>query len=629
MLLELKNVSKAYGEKILFEEVSLQINAGDKTALVARNGTGKTSLLRVLAGEELPEGLGAERHQGKSTRVGYLHQDPRFQPGQTVLEAAFDHETALTRAVRAYEHAMRHPEDLDALTAAMAEMDARNAWDFEARVKEILGQLGIADTEQLAESLSGGQQKRLALARILIAEPDLLILDEPTNHLDLDMIGWLEEFLQRPSLTLFMVTHDRYFLERVCNNILELEDGGMHNYPGNYSTFLERREERHAHMAADQERRRKLYKTELEWARRSPAARTTKSKSRLDSFHELKDSLRKLDFDEGVEIAFSGARLGTKVVECHNVSKSFPSSDGSEEKTLFAKFNYKFAKGERVGLVGANGAGKSTFLNTITGRLTPDTGKVVVGDTVEFGFYTQGGLTLKHDQRVIDVVRDIAEYLPLGKGKLTAAALLERFLFSREQQQVYVSQLSGGEKRRLYLLTVLMKNPNFLILDEPTNDLDILTLSVLEEFLMHFPGCLLIVSHDRYFLDKLTDHLFILPGDGGVVDWNGTYEAYRADVIAQQRERRSDAQASAKTEAASAAVATANGSTLSRDEQRELEKLERAVEQLTAKERQISARFAEADLSVEDMARLGKELSGVQAEREAKEERWMELAERG
>ena len=631
MLLELKNVSKSYGDKLLFRELSLQINAGDKVALVARNGTGKTSLLRVLAGEELPEGIGAERHAAKDARIGYLLQDPVFQPGQTVLEAAFDTDTALTRAVRAYEAALLDAEDVDALTRAMGDMDAANAWDFEAKVKEVLGQLGLQDTAQRVDSLSGGQQKRLALARILISEPDVLILDEPTNHLDLDMIGWLEDFLQRPSVTLFMVTHDRYFLERVCSTIIELEDGKLHTYPGNYTTFLERREERHQHQALDQEKRRKLFKTELEWARRSPAARTTKSKSRLDSFYELKGSLRRLNHDEEVELVFEGSRLGTKVVECHNVSKGFG------EDPLFERFNYKFAKGERVGLVGRNGAGKSTFLNTITGRLDPDTGKVVVGDTVQFGFYTQGGLSAKQlERRVIDVVRDVAEYLPLKKGKLTARQLLEKFLFNGEHQQVYASQLSGGEKRRLYLLTVLMKNPNFLILDEPTNDLDILTLTVLEDFLQTYPGCLLIVSHDRYFLDKLTDHLFILPGDGRVVDWNGTYEEYRLHVIAQQREARASSNGPATSNGSAAGHATSNDSaagqsaagSLTQPERKELKRLEKQIAKLEAEEAKLKTAFAAPDLTPDDYERLGKELASAETERAAKEERWMELEER-
>ncbi len=612
MLLELRQVSKAYGPKTLFHEVSLQINPGDKIALVARNGTGKTSLLKVLAGEELPEGMGSERHQAKAARIGYLHQDPIFQAGQTVLEAAFDHETPLSNAVRAYEDALLDPDDLDKLTHAMGLMDQHNAWDFEAKVKEVIGQLGLQDTSQKVDSLSGGQQKRLALARLLISEPDVLILDEPTNHLDLEMIAWLEDYLQRPSVTLFMVTHDRYFLERVCKTIMELEDGQMHVYPGNYSTFLQRREERHENMAADQHKRKKLFKSELEWARKSPAARSTKSKSRLDSFYELKSSLRKLDYDESMELVFEGSRLGTKVVECHNVSKGFG------ESPLFEKFNYKFAKGERVGLVGRNGAGKSTFLNVITGQLDPDTGKCVVGDTVEFGFYTQGGLSAKQlERKVIEVVRDVAEFLPLKKGKLMASQLLEKFLFTGEQQQVYASQLSGGEKRRLYLLTVLMQNPNFLILDEPTNDFDILTLTVLEDFLQTYPGCLLIVSHDRYFLDKLTDHLFILPGDGDVVDWNGTYEEYRQHL----RDGKSDArEAAAQTASAAPAPRNAQG-----PEAKELKKLESQVDKLTKQEAELEAAFAKTDLTPADFERLGKELNAVRAEREAKEEQWMEL----
>ncbi|MEM9990209.1 MAG: ABC-F family ATP-binding cassette domain-containing protein, partial [Bacteroidota bacterium] len=492
--LTLENVAKSYGEKTLFEGLNLQVNQGERIALVAKNGAGKTTLLKVIAGVEAAEG---ETHRiilRKGIRIGWLPQEPEFKAGQSVLEAVFDSDNAQVKAVKAYEEALLLNREAD-LSAAMLRMEELKAWDIEARLKEILFKFNIKDLTRPVDVLSGGQKKRLALAKLLIEEPEFLILDEPTNHLDIQMIEWLESYLQNPNLTLFMVTHDRYFLNRVCNIIVEIDGGSIHRYVTNYEGFLVKRSARLENQAANLERTQKLFKRELEWMRRQPQARTTKAKSRVDDFYNIKEKAHQKVEETEIKIDMKGARLGSKIVELHYVSKSFG------KLQIVKDFDYKFRKNERVGIVGPNGVGKTTFLQLLTKEMRPDSGKVVVGGTVKFGYYTQSGISLSEDKRVIDVITDIAEYIPLEKGaKLTAASLLERFLFSRKQQQHYVRTLSGGERRRLHLLTVLMENPNFLILDEPTNDLDLITLNVLEEFLLEFPGCVLIVTHDRYFM---------------------------------------------------------------------------------------------------------------------------------
>ena len=520
--LTFENVTKTYGPKVLFRDISLSIDKGHKIALIAKNGTGKSTLLRVLAGIEGAEGESAKILFRKDIRVGYLPQEPELDPGHTAIEAIFASDTPLIQAVSEYENALLFPDDHDRLQRAMVKMEDMKAWDFEAKVKEILFKLSIRHLDQRIGTFSGGQIKRIALAKLLIEEPDFLILDEPTNHLDVDMIEWLENYLSHPGLTLFMVTHDRYFLDNVCNHIIELEGGKFYRYKGNYTEYLDKKAIRDEVDANTLDKGKKLLSRELEWMRRTPAARTTKAKSRIDDFYDLKDktSVRK-DRSE-VQIDIKSSRLGSKILELQYITK------GYGDRVLIRDFHHFFKKNERVGIVGPNGTGKSTLLKLITGLETPDKGKIVTGETVVFGHYGQEGLQLKEDKRVIEVITDIAEFIPLEKGqKLTAASLLERFLFTREQQQVYASQLSGGEKRRLYLLTVLMKNPNFLILDEPTNDLDIMTLNVLEEFLQDFPGCLIIVTHDRYFMDKLVDHLFIFEGDSNIRDYNGNYTEYR------------------------------------------------------------------------------------------------------
>ncbi len=612
--LELKQVSKSYGEKVLFDRVDLPINKGAKTALIAKNGTGKSTLLRVAAGIDLPEGVGSSIYVHKEARLAYLPQEPDFGTNQTVLDAVFDSDNEVVAAVRAYEEALLLGADGEKLQKALSAMDRLGGWDIEAKMKETLSKLAIRDIQQPISTLSGGQRKRVALAKLIIDEPDMIIMDEPTNHLDLDMIEWLEEWLQDPKLSLLMVTHDRYFLERVCDTIIELEGGVLYRYSGNYSDYLEKKAMRQETTGAEFEKDKKRLKKELAWVRRMPQARSTKAKSRVHAYDKLKDKVDGFRREDELQIDIKGQRLGKKILEAHNVSKSY----GELELVKF--FDYKFRAGERVGIVGPNGVGKSTFLGLLTEEIRPDTGKVVVGDNTVFGYYTQDGIQLRDDQRVIEVVQDIAEYIPLEKGlKLTAASLLERFLFDRKQQQVYVSQLSGGERRRLYLLTILMKNPNFLILDEPTNDLDILTINVLEDFLMDFPGCILIVSHDRFFLDKLAQHLFVFEGQGIIRDWNDTFTAYREMKKEEAAQHKSE-----KTETIAAAPIKENQ--LSQEQRKAINRLENQIAKLEVQKQNLSEQFNRAqEMSTAEIAELGKKINELSAEIEMKELEWMEL----
>lgn len=623
--LTLENVNKSYGEKVLFKDVNLQIAKGQKVALVAKNGSGKTTLMRVIAGREAGEGENSKVQINKHINIGWLDQDPDFYEKHTVLEAVFDSENPMIQAVKAYEEAMIRPDRIQEMQDALAKMDDLKAWDFEAKVKEVLFKLNITMLDQLVSTLSGGQQKRLALAKLLIDEPEFIILDEPTNHLDMDMIEWLEEYLQQPNLTIFMVTHDRYFLENVCNIILELDNGTLYRYTGNYSEFLEKKAVREENEAIDLDKSKKLYKKELEWIRRQPKARGTKAKARVDTFDGIKESAhRNLNKDEISLDSLKGSRLGSKILEAEYVSKSYG------DVKMVDNFFYKFRKGEKVGIVGRNGVGKTTFLKLLTKEIRPDGGKITVGGTVKFGYYTQDGINLDEDKRVIDVVRDIAEYIPVDKGhKMTAPTLLERFMFPRAQQQVYVSQLSGGEKRRLYLLTILMENPNFLILDEPTNDLDIMTLNVLEEWLMSFPGCILIVSHDRYFMDKLVDHLFIFEGDGKIKDFNGNHLDYRRYIKAKELEERQKERAAQQKEKAVAAASESKSDApkMTYEQRKEMNKVEKEISKLEEKKANIQAKFANPDISVDEIKTLSQELSEVKEKIEEKEMRWMELAE--
>ena len=617
--LSLENITKSYGEKVLFRNLNLNIDKGQKIGLIAKNGTGKTTLLRVIAGLEGSEGENARIVMRKDIRIGWLDQEPYFLPTLDVLGAVLDEANPLVRALLRYERALAHPENTAELQECIAKMDDLDAWSFDAKVKEMLFRFGMTDLGQRVSQLSGGQQKRLALVKILLDEPDFLILDEPTNHLDVEMIEWIEEYLQQPGLTIFMVTHDRYFLENVCDSIIELEGGQLFRYKGNYADYLEKKALREEVEGTTYDRQRKLLKHELEWVRSSPQARTTKAKARMDAYFDRKetnDTLKPKKDEMSIQIKENW--LGSKIVECHNVGKKYG------EKVLIEGFSYKFKRRERVGIVGPNGAGKSTFLQLLTQSLAPDTGKVVVGDTIIFGFYRQEGLQLAEDKRVIDVVRDVAEVIPLEKGReLTAAQLLERFLFNRAQQQVYASQLSGGERRRLYLLTVLMKNPNFLILDEPTNDLDVLTLQVLEDFLEEYPGCLVVVTHDRYFMDRLVDHLFVFEGQGRIRDYNGTHAEYRALKRAEDAQRRAIA---ATTTVAAAPTAKPVG--LSNTERNELKKLEKEIGALEQRKQEILNRFNTAELDPKEVARLSAELGTLQDTLGTKELRWLDLAER-
>lgn len=615
----LENVSRSYGEKVLFKNVNLSITKGDKIALVAKNGSGKTTLLKVIGGEEGTEGENAKIVISKEIKTSFLKQDPTFDPNATVQETIFDSDNEAVKAVRDYEKALLAQDD-ELLQKCMTRLEDLKAWDLEAKIHEILSKLMLTNLDQKIKELSGGQQKRLALAKILIEEPDFLILDEPTNHLDIEMIEWLENYLQQPNLTLFMVTHDRYFLENVCNEIIELENGNTYIYRGNYSQYLEKREARIQNDAVTLEKTKKLFSKELEWMRRQPQARSTKAKSRIDDFYEIKEKAQVRANNDELKINIAASRLGSKILEAHSVTKQFG------DKKILDGFSYKFKRGERIGIVGSNGTGKSTFLKIMTQQIDPDAGKIVVGDTIVFGYYTQDGLIMNEDKTVIDVIRDIAEFIPLEKGqKMTAESLLEKFLFPRSHQRVYVSQLSGGEKRRLYLLTILMKNPNFLILDEPTNDLDILTLNVLEEYLLDFPGCLLIVTHDRYFMDKLVEHLFVLEGDGVMRDYNGTYSEYR-DL--KRNENRDKPKLEKQAIVVPVEVEDADSKPKATFEQRkEFSKIEKEIKKLEEKKADITSKFEDASLSPEKIIELSKELDAINTQLEDKEMIWIELAD--
>lgn len=614
--LTLEHVTKTYGEKTLFKDINITINKGDKIALVAKNGSGKTTLLRVIAGEETGEGEQCSILLRKDIKVGFLKQEPVFKENATVIEALLAGDSEISNIVRQYEILMENPQGNPDFEHIISRMDDLKAWDYESKVKETLSRFNIKDFNKPIELLSGGQKKRVALARLIIENPEFLILDEPTNHLDLDMIEWIEEYLKQQGITLFMVTHDRYFLDRVCNSIIELDGGIIHRYKGNYEAFLDKKAEREENEAVVAGKTRQLYKKELEWMRKQPKARTTKAKSRIDEFGEIKEKALLKKDDSKVQIDLQSNRLGSKILELHYINKAY----GGQK--LIEDFFYKFNKKDRVGIVGPNGIGKSTFLRIITGEEKPDSGKVIIGETTSFGYYTQDGMVLKEDKRVIDVIQDIAEYVPLDKGrKLTAAQLLEKFLFSRGQQQVYVSQLSGGEKRRLYLLTILMRNPNFLILDEPTNDLDIFTLNVLEEYLEDFPGCLIVVTHDRYFLDKIVDHLFAFEGNGRIKDYNGKYSEYRWEQKQKKKEEKTEKVMTEKPVAKAA-------SSLTNDERKEMMRLEKDIEKIEIEKMLITEKFNDTSMPLEEINALAGKLETLKELQETKELRWMELCEK-
>ena len=618
-VLTLENVSKSYGEKVLFSGVSLQINQGQKVALVAKNGKGKSTLLMLMAGLLPSDGDTSRLFINKDIQTSFLTQEPSFNDHLEVLEAAMDMDDPLIQAIKEYEMALIRPEDEARLNQALSTMDELKAWDFEAYVKELLSKFGFSDLNQQVGELSGGQKKRLALVQMLIRKPDFLVLDEPTNHLDLDMIEWLEDYLSNSNLTVLMVTHDRYFLERVCNSIIELQNGKLYKYNGNYSDFLIRKTSRDINDALTLEKEKKLFKKELDWLSRQPKARSTKAKSRVRSAHKLKEKLAQSKTEATMQMVVQPIRLGSKILEVHNVSKSF------DEVKIVEFFSYKFKKKDRVGIVGPNGSGKSTLLKLLTRQIKPDNGKVVIGETVHFGYYTQEGLVVEEDKRVIDVVRDIAEYLPFGKNvKLSADQLLERFLFERSHQQVFVSRLSGGEKRRLHLLTILMKNPNFLILDEPTNDLDIITLNVLEEYLLDFPGVIVIVSHDRYFMDKIVDHIFVLDKGGDVKDVNGGYSAYRK----KQKQLQAESQRKSADKDVVKSTPIINSDGLTKAEKNRIRKLEKMIREGELEKNQIEARFNDSSLSMDEINDLSETLAEYICKLEEWEIEWLDLNEK-
>jgi ATP-binding cassette subfamily F protein uup len=616
-LLTVENISKSYGELVLFDNLSFGINKDQKIALIAKNGTGKTSILNILSGADTPDS--GQVNYRKSTRVSFLAQEPVMDPNLTVEETIFASDNEILKVLENYEKALLNPEDADVYQKAFEAMDRFEAWDFETQYKQILSKLKLDDLNAKVGKLSGGQKKRLALANALINKPDLLVLDEPTNHLDLEMIEWLEEFFAKENMTLFMVTHDRYFLERVCNEIIELENGKLYPYKGNYSYYLEKKEARIEQENVEQHKTELLFKKELDWMRRQPKARTTKSKSRIDDFQHIKEKASQRRKDHQVQLELNMERMGSKILELHKVSKSFP------DKPILDKFEYVFQKGERIGIIGKNGTGKSTFLNILSGREQPDSGKVIVGDTIKFGYYTQKGIEIKEGQKVIDVIREFGDYIPLMKGKqISAQQLLERFLFDRKKQYDFVDKLSGGERKRLYLCTILIQNPNFLILDEPTNDLDIVTLNVLESFLMDFQGCLMVVSHDRYFMDKIVDHLFVFRGDAIVEDFPGNYSDYRSyeDSQIQEKREQKEIQASTKTTWKEPDALPK----ISYAEQQEYKKLEREIQKLEKQKVVLQEKFTDGSLSGDAINTLSIELKEINNTIDSKTERWFELS---
>ena len=619
-LLSVENIAKSYGELVLFENISFGVNKDQKIALIAKNGDGKTSILNIISGKDVPD-TGLVNYR-KGVRVSFLEQEPDLNPDLTVEETIFASDNEVLKVILAYEKALENPEDEDAYQKAFDAMDRFDAWDFETQYKQILSKLKLEDIHAKVELLSGGQKKRLALANALINRPDLLILDEPTNHLDLEMIEWLEQYFAKENMTLFMVTHDRYFLERVCNEIIELDGGKLYPYKGNYSYYLEKKDARIEQEAVEQHKSKLLFKKELDWMRRQPKARTTKSKSRIDDFKIIKERAHQRRTTHEVQLELNMERVGSKILELHKISKSYPN------KPILEQFEYTFTKGERIGIIGKNGTGKSTFLNIISGLDQPDSGKVVVGDTIKFGYYTQKGITIKKGQKVIDVIREFGDYIPLKKGKqISAQQLLERFLFDRKKQYDFVEKLSGGERKRLYLCTVLIQNPNFLILDEPTNDLDIVTLNVLESFLLDFPGCLLVVSHDRYFMDKIVDHLFVFRGDAVIEDFPGNYSDFRVyedSAVIENRAAKSKAQENNSTKNSWKTEDTS--AKLSYLEQKEYKSLEKDIKKLEDKKGEVQSKFTDGDLSGDVIDTLSIELKEISHAIETKTERWFELS---
>lgn len=615
-----ENLSKSYGVKPLFQNLSFHISEGDKIALVARNGSGKSTLLKIISGKEVPDN--GKLWINKDVEVAFFEQEPQLIENASVLDNIFHAAHPVIETIKQYEAAVQE-QDQSKIGAAVIAMDEAGAWNFEAKVKQVLGRLNIRNLQQPVAALSGGQRKRIALAKILIDigfehKHVLLVMDEPTNHLDVEMVEWLEHYLNKEKITLLLVTHDRYFLDDVCSEIWEMEDENLYVHKGNYENYLEKKAHREESTNASIDKARNLYRKELEWMRKQPKARTTKSKSRIDAFYDVEKKATQQLQEQQLQLQSKMNRLGGKTVELKKVYKCFGS------KVILKGFDYTFKKGERVGIVGKNGAGKSTFINIIQGLEPADSGKINIGDTVVFGNYAQQGLIIKEDVRVIEYVKNIAENFPLANGAyLSASQFLTLFLFPPEQQYTYISKLSGGEKRRLHLLTVLFRNPNFLILDEPTNDLDLPTLSVLESFLLDFAGCLLLVSHDRYFMDRLVDHLFVFEGEGNVRDFPGNYTQYRE----WQKQQEPEVAAVKKTQQQTPAPTEKVRKKLSYKEQREFEMLETAIASLEKERREIYEQLSVPNLPYEQLQQLSERVSELNSLIDAKEMRWLELSE--
>jgi len=623
-----EGLSKSYGIKPLFRNISFHVEEGDKIALVAKNGTGKSTLLKIISGAETAEAGKVWVH--KDVTVALFEQDPQFLETKSILDNIFHHNHPVINAIKEYE-AASDAEDADRIGNAIVLLDELNAWDFDTKVKQILGKLNIHHLNQLAGTLSGGQRKRVALAKTLIDigfehKHVLLIMDEPTNHLDVEMVEWLEHYLNQEKVTLLMVTHDRYFLDAVCNEILEIDGENLYVYKGDYENFMERKAARIESEAASIDKAKNLFRKELEWMRKQPKARTTKSKSRQDNFYVVEAKAKQKIEDERVQLQVKMTRLGGKVAELKKVYKSYG------DKVILKGFDYTFKKGDRIGIVGKNGAGKSTFLNILQGLEPADSGKINIGDTVVFGNYSQQGLEVKEDKRVIEFVKDIAEHFPLADGSsLSAAQFLQLFLFTPDQQYTYISRLSGGEKRRLHLLSILFRNPNFLILDEPTNDLDLQTLGVLENFLSDYQGCIIIVSHDRYFMDRLVDHLFVFQGDGDIRDFPGNYSQYR--LALKDDEKLTDAGTQMSSEAREEKVIappSPNGvekKKLSFKEKRAFEQLEKEIADLTKEKEQITERLNSGTAPFDELQKLSLRIGEITALLDEKELKWLELSE--
>ena len=619
-ILDVQGLTKAIGDLVLFSDVSFSMSERQRTGLIAKNGAGKTTLLNIICGDEdYNDGQIVFR---RDLRVGYLPQHPAFPPELTVMEACFEHANATTELIKAYEHCLATPGN-PGLEQLVERMDQAQAWDYEARVKQILSKLKIDDFDARVATLSGGQVKRIALAGVLMMEPDLLVLDEPTNHLDLDMIEWLEQFLQTSSFALLMVTHDRYFLDRVCNQIMELDARQLYVYNGNYSYYLEKRQQRIDARNSEIERANNLYRRELEWMRRTPSARGHKARYREEAFYELEQRAHQRIEEKRTRLELKSAYIGNKIFEADYISKAF-----GPDKIILKDFFYTFSRYEKMGIVGNNGTGKTTFIKLLLGLEKPDSGRFTVGETVRFGYYSQEGLQFREDAKVIDIVRDIAEYVDLGGGRhLSASQFLQHFLFAPDRQYTYVRKLSGGERRRLYLCTVLMRNPNFLVLDEPTNDLDIITLQVLEEYLQAFHGCVIIVSHDRYSMDKVVDHLLVFQGQGVVKDFPGNYTQFREEMLKRGAVAAKDEPQESAKPKANVKIKSPQARKLSYKEQRELQQLGDDIDRLEQEKRELEAALCSGTLSVDDITAKSRRLPQLEAELDEKSMRWLELSE--